>query len=670
MAKFVAIERNSGVGITDSRVRAEFIQLGSLVQEERFPSPWGTLTSLDWVRPNDATIDVIVALRASDLSVPDLPHLIRVGDRFMTGRVPLTSVRVLEAHPNVARVNRSTPISRAVDTETVRAISRPRTLVPKPSQGTRGKPLTGAGVLIGVIDTDFSFLSTRFRGADGKSSRVRTVWDQRGGATGASPSPYKYGRLITQGDIEAVIGASNPSDDDLLAGYADRRIGYSLGEELHGTSVTDIAAGSSVTGATGPVGDAGIAPEAELVLVHLRPEDEESPNPISSSRFLLDAIDFVHQYAKRLEKPLVVNISLSGGTGPHDGTTPVESYIDELSRLPGRAFVLSAGNLGAAPLQSTGIVSRGASYAVGWKIPPNRERDGADTMSHEIEIWYDSSIAELLLSLSVVDPSTKEEREILRLGELATAYSLTLVAGESRKVEVLGVVVRTPSGVPGRPGHAYARIDAPRGFAGSLLVWRARLSEASTSPAPTTESVALHAWIERRNLAQSTFCDETGGPQVGERRNRPYSISNLATGFESISVGNFDHRSGDGDTNHLSANGPTRDQRAKPDLCAPGINVVAINRIRLPQGESEDVWAFSGTSASAPIVTGVVALLFELLRPNATSGAAIRRLLCDSCTPTMSDALRMRFGHGAGLVQATGAVDRVRGSSNDSGEST
>jgi subtilisin family serine protease len=58
--------------------------------------------------------------------------------------------------------------------------------------------------------------------------------------------------------------------------------------------------------------------------------------------------------------------------------------------------------------------------------------------------------------------------------------------------------------------------------------------------------------------------------------------------------------------NASSSQGPTRDGRCKPEIAAPGTNVIAANGF----GDPSEPWiAMTGTSMAAPYVTGVIGLM-------------------------------------------------------------
>ena len=112
-------------------------------------------------------------------------------------------------------------------------------------------------------------------------------------------------------------------------------------------------------------------------------------------------------------------------------------------------------------------------------------------------------------------------------------------------------------------------------------------------------------------------------------------ISVPADGFDVLAIGSVDRH---GRSLQFSSRGPTFDGRIKPDVVAMGIGVTSIN----PQTRSRFAHNHSGTSASAPLGTGVVALLmqaFPLASPREIA-SAIRS------TASQSHAPDNTVGHG------------------------
>jgi hypothetical protein len=98
----------------------------------------------------------------------------------------------------------------------------------------------------------------------------------------------------------------------------------------------------------------------------------------------------------------------------------------------------------------------------------------------------------------------------------------------------------------------------------------------------------------------------------------------------------------------FSSRGPTDDKRAKPDIVAPGENLLTLSR------DGINTRYFSGTSASTPVVSGAIALLLDAnsdvswVSPNTIKAALMM---------TAKDLGLNPFSQGAGLINISRAYE-------------
>ena len=190
---------------------------------------------------------------------------------------------------------------------------------------------TGAGVIVGVIDTGLDYTHSDFLNADG-TTRVLALWDQSDTADYRPPAGLTYGTTYTTAELnDCLVGTGYCATTD---------------SDGHGTHVAGTAAGNGTAFGTGSAEYqyAGGAPEATLVIVRFDFDGNRN-----STASIIDGIDWIFQQAAAAGMPAVINMSLGTDYGPHDGSTLEELGINDLTG-PGRIVMASSGNAGRTGL--------------------------------------------------------------------------------------------------------------------------------------------------------------------------------------------------------------------------------------------------------------------------------------------------------------------------------
>jgi hypothetical protein len=234
----------------------------------------------------------------------------------------------------------------------------------------------GSGVVIGVIDSGIDWRHGDFIAADGQTSRIVGIWDQlltpRAGETtgvGGLGVVYDQGQLNkgVQGTLRL-----RTFDTGIVKDKEDER------SKGHGTHVAGIAAGdgSMATCCRGPNTYVGVAPLASIIMVRSN----------FSENNLISAIDFILNHPAAAGKPVVINMSLGGTIGPHDGTEKVELHINSrVTAQAGRAIVIAAGNSGdvtSEPCHAAATVPANTFVDVEFTTP-----DGLPGAAL-VDVWY------------------------------------------------------------------------------------------------------------------------------------------------------------------------------------------------------------------------------------------------------------------------------------------
>jgi subtilisin family serine protease len=399
----------------------------------------------------------------------------------------------------------------------------------------------GKGCIVGIIDFDCDFAHKNF--LKGNRTRLLKIWDQRS-HTGSTKVPY--GTVYEAADIDKALASDTPYN----------ALGYHPKMASHGTHVMDIAAGNG-----GGSNVHGVAPEADIIFVHI----DDSTIPLSGlgdSMQMLEAMRFIFDEAG--DRPCVINVSLATNGGPHDGTSPVEKGIDVMLReKPGRAVVIAAANSFTHQINAHGQIEVGGMTTLGWELKGNQQTENA------MEIWYDGA-GRIIVEL--VDASGNVIGEV-EPGEV----------GEDSDDN--GIIT----------SHITNRLNEPNNHDNQILIhvkgmdtWTVRLKNSGDVP------VSFHAWIERNDGAQARF------NTVYENQ---ITLGAISCGHESIVVGSYDAHREEKPLSYFSSSGPTRDNREKPEIAAPGHDVKAACSLTV-----NGVISKSGTSMAAPAVTGAIAV--------------------------------------------------------------
>jgi subtilisin family serine protease len=460
-----------------------------------------------------------------------------------------------------------------------------------------GLTQTGRGVVIGMLDWGCDFAHPDFRHPDG-STRLLALWDQR--PRGESDAlPYGYGRIHGAAQINAALLTPDPY---AALGYHPADADPGLG--AHGTHTLGIAGGNGRGG-----GPSGVAPEAHLVFVHLGAREGPDAVPLGNSAELLEGLDLIARVAAG--RPCVVNLSLGRHAGEKTGRSLVERALDEWVTLgPGRAVVQSCGNYFERRTHAALTLRPGETHTLTVRVDP------ADRSPNELDLWYPG-------------------RD--RLGVEVRAAGGDLVARAARGEraaasldgrEVLRVYHRAFD-----PNNGDHQINVQFEVVPGVHAWEVTLT------GEDVQDGRVHAWIERDSACGS--CQSRFPRSEADAR---FTLGTICTGYRTLAVGAHDPHRGGRPLGKFSSSGPTRDGRAKPDLIAPGVMILAPRSQGRGGGEGRLYTRMSGTSMAAPHVTGTVALMFGAAGP--LDIARTRRILLASCDPAAPDLDPARVGSG------------------------
>ncbi|EIL8447946.1 S8 family serine peptidase [Clostridium perfringens] len=395
--------------------------------------------------------------------------------------------------------------------------------------------LTGEGILVGFLDTGIDYTHNAFKDAEG-NTRIEYIYDLENGV------------VYDKNKINEALKSEDP---------------FSIVPEIdlsgHGTHVAGIAcAGGNIN-----FDNYGVAYKSSIAMVKITGENSLRA---ALSTQLMRGLKFLMDKSNEINKPLVVNISLSTNDGSHNGSSLLEKYIQTFTQLQKAVIVVAAGNEG------------NSAHHVGGKMKKEEDLD-LNIGDGEKGIILDFFKPVLVdVSVEVISPTGISTGPM----ELSESYKERFVGREKIVVYSTGpkpfdiqgqtTISILPLGDTITSGGWRIIVRKLNNYEGYFDIWL-----------PIAEGLN-----ERTRFLQPSVYNTLGIP---------------ATVEGVISVGSYNFLN-----NNLSAfsgRGVVRPEwLIKPDLVAPGENILSTV-------EEQGFDTKSGTSMAAPQVSGICALLFE-----------------------------------------------------------
>lgn len=568
-----------------------------------------------FIRINNIT-EADAAFDANDCIVYD-----RQGDICIVS-VPVGNIEKLASMSSVTRIEANKSCNITMDTTAI---------VVKASSVYNGESLpqayTGKDVVLGIMDVGFDLTHPNFYNSSTTAYRIGAFWDHLDKDT--IGSGYPVGRDYV--GYEAVL-AKKHSADGLM--------------QTHGTHTLGIAAGSGYNSSY-----RGMAFESDICAVS---------NAIGSNVSLIDSADiykyttavdalgfkYMFDYAERQGKPCVASFSEGYTVGMDSEDSLFAAYLQQITG-PGKIIIASAGN-------------ESQKYAY---LPKPFGKSSAGSF-----IFSGRNDAYLIVQA--------QGRFHLRLQPYAEGRHALDIDSDDNTLDSLAVYA-TPEQLT---AMAYRY---PSSFNDVDTMYYIKIS----SPQPITGAVPIAVIVsgEDAQVAVRAFSSTIFVNGQGDSRWSDAEISHNVHApacFEGVvAVGSTIHRTGftnylgayrdytqagrnDGVWSVYSSVGPTLDGRIKPDVVAPGNNIISsyssyyIEANPNASDVNSDVEHFdyngrtyawnanTGTSMATPVVAGAVALWLQA-NPKLTTDDVIKIISKTSRLPEAGmDYPNNKYGHG------------------------
>lgn len=448
--------------------------------------------------------------------------------------------------------------------------------------------LTGRGVILAFADTGINYRNRIFRNADG-STRILAIWDQTV-QEGEPPEGFLYGTEYTREEIDRALQAESGiigNGSTTTAGIQNVRaldIVPSIDENGHGTRLVSLAGGSRL--GEGSVYNSP-AFQADIVVVKLKPAKEylreyyQIPDGVSaySSTDVMMAVKYLDSFAEVFRRPVVFCFGMGTNFRDHESGGAFSRYLNAIASKRSRIMVITGGNEGNASHHYRGRFPEGNGRG------ENGDRNVALEESVEVyvsqgvdgflmEVWTEAPV-NLAVSIRTpggeyIDPTSVLFQTNLRYRfvfeeTVITVYNAFITQGSGDAL----VLMRFENPTPG--------------------IWTIGVSDENR-----VADARFDAWLPISEFLQQ--------PVYFLRPNPDTTMTTPAYVSDAITTAAYN--SFDNSIYQESGRGFSRDERIKPDIAAPGVDLtIAGNRL----GEEPVISTYTGASLAAAMMAGAAA---------------------------------------------------------------
>ena len=567
----------------------------------------------------DQKVCVFVKFRVSEadslLALYHVEKLTQIGNIYIVN-IPLSQVPVMAADDRVERIEAQFGGRLMNDVTPQWVNSGPVYAGTELPQGYDGR-----GVLVGIVDGGFDLTHPTFYATDGMTYRIKGLVDDYASDDETIGMPTPLGREYA---TEADILAKRHTADVQME---------------HGTHCLGIAAGSGFG-----TDYRGVAYGADLYAVSSRVAIESA----YSSGSDVARMKRIFDYAAEHHQPCVITYSIGFNDLPDDARL----YAEAMEGLTGegRIVVTSAGNSNLAPMY---VEKQAGQETAGTMLSLNRDEAKGIAYMRSVDPFRLKCILlrtkgdgyELGDSVTFDTDQLPADSVVLKshhilLEKQGTFYTLT-----DRTESLSGADAYLMLAIEGKDAYVEMSADQICGFGDIQLERRFSCAEKNHNiglPATLPDMITVGALNGR-----ASFTNVQG--EV---------VPSFGASTELGTIASF------------SSVGPTFDKRIKPDVVAPGVNVISSGNSYYAYDHSyvqvattsfngrEYPWiVMSGTSMSTPCVAGIVALWLQA-DPTLTP-AEVKDILKVTCKPIAGVTEYPNNTYGYGLIDAYAGIKEV-----------
>lgn len=334
----------------------------------------------------------------------------------------------------------------------------------------------------------------------------------------------------------------------------------------------------------------------------------------------MQGFTYLYETSLRYGRPIVICLALGSSQGAHDGLGTLSTYISREASSPGIGVVVAAGNEGNARRHYSGTINSATGYdTVELNVAENEP-------GFSMELWGSSPD---VYSIDILTPSGeyipriaagRDEHRVITFIFEATVIYIDYQMVESQSGDQL-ILVRFEDPSPG--------------------IWRFNVYERGGL------NLGFNIWLPMEGFISDDTYFIRSDPFI--------TILTLGNSINPLVVTAYND--GDDSLYLNSSRGFTRIDRIKPEVAAPGVNVIGPT---LGGGFAP----YTGTSVAAAHTTGIAALIYEwaIVRGNlpAMSTVEMKNLVIRGARRNINTVYPNR-DWGYGILDIFNVYDALRG---------